>query len=108
MSATSTQQSLLHLYRKLLRSCQTFPSRKRDSIHQAIREDFRFYQNEQDPHKIEQQISIAIKGLDQLQQFNVSRMTSTSSSSWNVHLEQNPMPKPDDYDERKQKKNTKK
>jgi hypothetical protein len=86
-----------------------FPSRKRNSIHQAIREDFRAHQNEQDPYKIEQHISIAIKGLDQLQQFNVSRMTKNySTSSWNVHLEQNPMPKPDDYnDEERNKKSEK-
>lgn len=76
-------------------------------MYQAIREDFRFYKNETNSQKVEQQISVAIKGLDQLQQFQVHRMTASNSrnastSSWNVHLEQNPMPKPDDYDERKQ------
>jgi hypothetical protein len=51
-------------------------------------------------------VSLAYKGLSQLRQFDVDSMTGgdPGSSSWNVQLEQNPMPKPTDYEERMKNK----
>ena len=36
-----TKSDLLHLYRRLLRGCQTYPSKNREKILQSVREDFR-------------------------------------------------------------------
>ena len=98
-----SRKDLLILYKKLLRSAATFPSIKREKIYQAIREEWRDHVSLQDPDKTRIQIGIAYKGLDQLRQFDVMNMTggNPDSPNWNVHMEENPFPKPADYDERK-------
>lgn len=103
MPSGSSRRELLILYKKLLRSAATFPSRNREGIYQAIREEWRDSINLQDAQKIRKQIAVAYKGLEQLRQFDVEEMTSgkVDSPNWEIHLEQNPMPKPADYDERK-------
>ena len=56
------------------------------------------------PEEAQVKVSLAYKGLSQLRQFDVDTMTAANPqnpNSWNVQLEQNPMPKPADYDERK-------
>ena len=52
--------------------------------------------------KIQERITVAYKGLSQLRQFDVTTMTrgNIGSPNWSVTLEQNPMPKPDNYDEK--------
>lgn len=94
------------LYRRILRSAATYPSSNRDSIYQAIREEFREKASLTDPKKVAQSVHLAYKGLSQLQQFDEMQMTGgqVGSPNWNVSLEQNPMPKPADYDERKKKR----
>jgi Complex 1 protein (LYR family) len=106
----SSRRGLLQLYKKLLRSCETYPSSNRIRIYNAIREEWREHQETNDSQKIQKQLAVAYKGLSQLQQFNVETMTrqgrgSIHSANWEVHLEQNPMPKPADYDDRKRKVN---
>ena len=98
-----TRRDLLILYKKILRSAATYPSKKREGIYQAIREEWRDHSSLQDVVKIRTQIGVAYKGLEQLRQFDVVTMTggNRNSPNWNVHLEQNPFPKPADYDERK-------
>ena len=105
MSGGATRTELLMLYRRLLRAASTYPSKKRASIYQAIRDEWRddaklnpTEQNE----KIQERITVAYKGLSQLRQFDVKTMTSGNigSPNWSVTLEQNPMPKPDNYDEK--------
>lgn len=98
--ARNANKPLLHLYRRLLRSAANFPSIKRESIYQAIREDFRenaILDPESDKAKI--QAAVAYKGLSQLRQFDVENMISGKGgdSDWEIHLEQNPMPKPANY-----------
>jgi hypothetical protein len=58
-----------------------------------------------DPNKVQQRVSVAYKGLEQLRQYHESSLTGgkIGSPNWSVTLEQNPMPKPPDYDERKKK-----
>jgi len=106
MAAGSSRKDLLSLYRKLLRSAATYPSKNRDGIYQAIREEWRDHVKQQDAEKIRKQIAVAYKGLEQLRQFDVLTMTggNIDSPNWSVQLEQNPMPKPADYDERKRRK----
>jgi Complex 1 protein (LYR family) len=90
------------LYRRLLRSAATYPSRNRKGIYQAIREEFRDHVHTTDPTKLQKQVFLAYQGLQQLRQFDEINMAdSPDSSNWTVNLEQNPMPKPADYDERK-------
>lgn len=95
-SSPASRQSLLHLYRRLLRAAETYPSMKRQSIFEAIRQDFRenstLHPNDT---KTKQQIAIAYQGLSQLQQFDVRIMSGgNQSGAWNVTLTQNPMPRP--------------
>ena len=94
---TATNKELLHLYRRLLRSCQTYPSKNRNKIYESIREDFR--ENATlDPasEKAKRQVHIAYKGLGQLHQFD-----GRGSPNFSVSLEQNPFPKPDGYVDKK-------
>jgi hypothetical protein len=104
-SASPGREALLQLYKKLLRSAEAFPSKNRSKIYQSIRDDWRQNKDLQG-EKLQQQLSVAYKGLSQLRQFDEQEMTGgqVDSSNWNVKLEQNPMPKPADYDERKKKK----
>lgn len=99
----SSRKELLLLYRRLLRSAETYPSMKRESIYQAIREEWRENAMLTHQEKIRREIAVAYKGLSQLRQFDEMTMTggAAGSPSWNVTLEQNPMPKPEDYDEKK-------
>lgn len=109
MSGGPTRTDLLMLYRRLLRAAATFPSKKRASIYQAIRvewrDDAKLNPAEQND-KIQERITVAYKGLSQLRQFDLATMTGgkLNSPEWSVTLEQNPMPKPADYDERKKGK----
>jgi hypothetical protein len=101
----SGRKALLQVYRQLLRSAETYPSSNRARIYQAIRDEWR--ENASLPaEEAQEKVALAYKGLSQLRQFDVDTMTSGNpySSNWNVQLEQNPMPKPADYDERKKNK----
>ncbi|KAL7455536.1 hypothetical protein ACHAWC_007083 [Mediolabrus comicus] len=94
MASQSTE--LLHLYRRLLRSCATYPSKNRWGIYEAIREEFRDNRtmNPDDP-KTQKQIQVAYKGLGQLQMYDTTQLSkgNPESPNWEVTLEQNPMPK---------------
>lgn len=91
------------LYRRLLRSAETYPSKKRKSIYEAIREEWRENAAQTQEETIRRQVTMAYKGLSQLRQFDEMTMTggAAGSPNWSVTLEQNPMPKPADYDEKK-------
>ena len=106
MPSPQSRSSLLVLYRQLLRACETYPSKNRHRIYQAIREEWRENKNLEQEEKVNKQISIAYKGLSQLKQFDEDTMSGgrPNSPNWSVTLEQNPMPKPADYDETKRKR----
>ena len=93
IASTSSKNELLHLYRRLLRGCQIYPSKNRIKIYESVRDDFKANIS-LDPNsdKAKQQVSIAYRGLSQLHQFD-----NRSSSSFAVNLEQNPFPKPNNY-----------
>jgi len=98
MSAVSqSSRELVHLYRRLLRSCATYPSKNRWGIYKAIQEEFRINKT-MDPNdaKTKQQIEVAYKGLGQLQMYDTMKLSkgNPESPNWEVTLEQNPMPKP--------------
>ena len=40
-SSIVAKSDLLHLYKRLLRGCQKYPSKNRDKIFQSVKEDFR-------------------------------------------------------------------
>lgn len=91
-------KDLVYLYKRLLRSCETYPSKNRTKIYQSIRDDFRENANlDVNSEKCKKQIHIAYKGLGQLQQYS----GYNSSSNFAVTLEQNPFPKPDGYIDKK-------
>jgi Complex 1 protein (LYR family) len=109
MSLDKSRTALLHLYKKILRSCQTYPSIKRKSIYQAIREEWRDHKNQESKEKIDQKIAEAYKGLQQLRQYDEMIMSqgNPNSPNWTVNLEmnpkQNPIPKPHDDKEQNKK-----
>jgi LYR motif-containing protein 4 len=103
MMSGPSRKELLVLYRQLLRSAESYPSKKRDSIYQAIREEWRENACMDSPDVIRRQLAVAYRGLSQLRQFDEMTMTggSAGSPNWSVTLEQNPMPKPANYEEMK-------
>ena len=80
---------LIGLYRAILGAARRFPSKKRASLVQEVRSEFRINATETDHSKLSQQLDIAIKGLQQLEMY--SNLPKTSSD-WSVNLEQTPMP----------------
>mmetsp|Transcript_768 Transcript_768/g.1750 ORF Transcript_768/g.1750 Transcript_768/m.1750 type:complete len:114 (+) Transcript_768:210-551(+) len=98
-SSVVAKSDLLHLYKKLLRGCQKYPSKNRDKIFQSMREEFRENMSlHPSSEKAKQQIHVAYKGLSQLHQFD-----NRSAASFSVSLEQNPFPKPDGYVDKRTK-----
>jgi hypothetical protein len=79
----------LHLYKEILKHAKVFPSKKRDAIVQEIKVLFHANMKESDPTKVEEQISLAVKGLEQLKMYTT---LTSSSSTWTVDLEKDPMP----------------
>lgn len=97
----ATRSDVLMLYRRLLRACESYPSKNKTKIYQSIREDFRDNVGlDQTSEKAKQQIHVAYKGLSQLHQFD-SRVGATTFA---VQLEQNPFPKPDGYTDKRQER----
>lgn len=90
-------RDLLHLYRRILRSCATYPSKNRWGMYKAIQEEFRDNATmDPDDPKTQQQIQVAYKGLGQLQLYDTMKLSkgNPNNPNWEVTLEQNPMPKP--------------
>jgi len=87
----------LHLYRRILRSAATYPSKNRWGIYEAIREEFR-ENTGLDPEcpETRKKVKVAYKGLEQLNMYQQTNLGggSASNPNWSVTLEQNPMPKP--------------
>jgi hypothetical protein len=99
MASTVTRKGLLHLYRRLLRSCETYPSKNRARIYESIRVEFRENISlDSESEKAKKQIHIAYQGLGQLHQFD-----GRGSANFSVTLEQNPFPKPDTVNQRTQR-----
>ena len=100
--SSSANKSLLHLYRQLLRSAATYPSKRKQHIYEAIQQEFRENASlDPEDEKTLQKIQVAHQGLVQLRQFDNYVMTGgdTGSPNWNVMLTQNPMPRPNEKDE---------
>lgn len=77
----------LSLYRSILGAARRFPSIKRHKIVEEIRQGFRDNKNATGDD-LQTKLSIAVKGLSQLEQYTFS----SKSTAWSVNLEQNPMP----------------
>lgn len=106
MSLDRTRTALLQLYKRLLRSCETFPSKNRSKIYESIRIEWREHKSMPASEKLDQQIAVAYKGLQQLRQYDEGVMSGgqSHSANWTVTLEQNPIPKPTDYEEKRNPK----
>ncbi|GFH45426.1 hypothetical protein CTEN210_01900 [Chaetoceros tenuissimus] len=98
MTVGGRSKELLSLYKKLLRACERYPSKNKRGIYEAIREEFRDNRDlSAEDEATQKKISVAIKGLSQLQMYDSQTLNNGDSSNpnWSVQLEQNPMPKPD-------------
>lgn len=94
----SQRLQILHLYRRLLRSAERYPSIKRKAIYGAIQEEFRENASlDPNDEKAKSEIALAHEGLGQLNQFVEEELTGGEKSghSWTVTLSQNPMPRPE-------------
>lgn len=78
---------VLSLYRSILGAARRFPSIKRHKIVEEIRIGFREHRDASG-EELQAKLSVAIKGLSQLEQYSFSK----KATSWSVNLEQNPMP----------------
>ena len=86
--SSSEVLQVLHLYRSILGAARRFPSIKRNKIVEEIRTGFREHRHAKGD-ELQAKLSIAIKGLSQLEQYS---SLSKKATSWSVNLEQNPMP----------------
>jgi hypothetical protein len=88
--SVSTYAQTLMLYRQIIKAARSFPSIKRASLEKEIKQSFRANRNMvEGDEKYNIAISVAIKGLQQLQQFTNLRKDATS---WSIHSDSNPMP----------------
>lgn len=89
-TSSLTRFQTLSLYRQIIKAARAFPSIKRDSIEEEIRLGFRANKDMvegDDNYRIA--MSVAIKGLAQLNQFSKLRKDAVS---WEVSMDTNPMP----------------
>ena len=90
-------RALLALYKRLLRSCATYPSKNRWGIYESIRDEFRDHRNlDPDDPQTREKINVAYKGLEQLRMYDEAVLGGGKGENpnWSVTLEQNPMPAP--------------
>ena len=95
--AKEGSRALLTLYKQLLRSCASYPSKNRWGIYEAIREEFRENIDLNPTHPdTRNKIGIAQKGLQQLRMYDEAVLGGGQSENpnWSVTLEQNPMHQP--------------
>lgn len=104
MSSLITSKSeLLKVYRRLIRLSRDYPSKNKLGIERSIREEFKENRH-LDPQQeaTKRKVALAFQGISQLNQFNIEKMTGgVDSPNWQVSLDQNPMPMPDNYVRRK-------
>lgn len=98
------RSGLLQLYRQLLRACQTYPSKSRAKLYEAIRLEWRDHKDTSDEKALHECLYQAHKGLQQLRMYDEFNMTKgrTGHPNWEVTLEQNPALPPNAY-QRKRK-----
>jgi hypothetical protein len=94
---------LLHLYRRLLRACQTYPSKNRAKLYEAIRLVWRDHKETTNENDLLECFYQAHKGLEQLQLYDELKMTKGRKGHpvWEVTLEQNPVLPPNAYQRKK-------
>lgn len=95
--APESGKALLFLYRRILRSAATYPSKNRWGIYESIREEFRDNKGlDPDCPKTHEKVQVAYKGLEQLRMYDQASLGGgdPTNPNWSVTLEQNPMPKP--------------
>jgi len=75
--------SVLRLYRNVLKAAQRYPSVKRDQLIADIKEEFRSNKYIQDPEELQKKIKIAQEGLGQLKMYTE---LDRSSNEWSLSL----------------------
>ena len=84
------KKNVIILYRQIIRSAKVFPSKNRGRILTSIRDDFKINKNLEDGEKLTEALSIAVKGLSQLNMY--SNLDPTRGADWSVTLDSSPMP----------------
>ncbi|KAF0691285.1 Aste57867_17463 [Aphanomyces stellatus] len=83
----SSSPSVPQIYRRVLQLAKRFPSIKRDQLVQDIKDEFHENKVLTDPVKIKQKINVAIKGIEQLNQYVA---LDPDAQSWTVEMEKDP------------------
>lgn len=91
MSQPAVEVSTRMLYKRLLRAIQRYPSVKRESLLQDVRDEFKQNMRERDQQKINSMRSAAIESLRQLQQYE---SMSDSQNTWELQLTGGSKPSP--------------
>ena len=69
MAQPASEASTRMLYKRLLRAVERYPSVKRETIYQSVREEFRENAGESNQERISEMRRAAIESLRQLQQY---------------------------------------
>ena len=88
---SSFKVSHLEKCRHVLKLAYVFPSIKRFGIVKEIQTEFRKNKTLTDPKEVDKALSIARKGITQLEMYTGLR---NKPGSWAVQLDQEPIPKP--------------
>eukprot|EP00566_Odontella_aurita_P034868 CAMPEP_0113565672 /NCGR_PEP_ID=MMETSP0015_2-20120614/22310_1 /TAXON_ID=2838 /ORGANISM="Odontella" /LENGTH=78 /DNA_ID=CAMNT_0000467901 /DNA_START=113 /DNA_END=346 /DNA_ORIENTATION=- /assembly_acc=CAM_ASM_000160 len=73
--APESGKALLSLYRRVLRSCATYPSKNRWRIYESIREEFRENSGlDPDLPETREKIKLAHQGLGQLRMYDAASL----------------------------------
>lgn len=83
-----SRRRILSLYRALLSTVAVFPSRKRASLREDIRLEFRAGAALRDPTRVTAAIETALRGLETMQKYT---SLDKNSRDWAVTLEQAPL-----------------
>ena len=86
--AAPTRAAVLSLYRNLLRTVRTFPSKKRNSIREDIRVTMREGAALRDPAKLAQAWEVGVRGLETMQKYT---SLDKKAADWSITLDQAPL-----------------
>ena len=89
--STPSAASLRGLYRDLLRTVRTFPSRKRVALREDIRVEFRLGARLTDAAAVAHAVEVATRGLDTMRKYT---SLNPRASHWTVDLEPAPLGAP--------------
>jgi hypothetical protein len=81
-----TGRAVLSLYKQLLRTAVTHPTKKRASIIREIQNGFRESRNETDPKKLEALFAESFAALKEMRRYEVLTKSTSTDLKFNLHF----------------------